>query len=26
MVMVDNNSDDVARLIRGWFAKQGFEK
>jgi len=26
MVMVDNNSDDVARLIRGWLAKQGFEK
>jgi hypothetical protein len=26
MVMMDKNSDDSARLIRDWLAKQGFEK
>lgn len=26
MVMMDKNSDEVARLIRGWLVKQGLEK
>jgi hypothetical protein len=26
MVMMDKNSDEVARLIRDWLIKNGFEK